>query len=126
VSVPSGSSRGGIKVTLDAPSITVATDATGHFRLDAVAPGDRSLSFKSSKIDAKLGVSAVGEGQSLQISIALTESTAEETEDDDQGDDDQGDDDQGDDDQGDDDQGDDDSSDDDSDDDDSSDDTDGD
>jgi hypothetical protein len=75
VSVPTGASRGGIDVRLDAPSLATSTDASGRFRFDGVAPGERRLSFSSPRVqaDLRLGVSP---GQSVQIGVALTASSA--------------------------------------------------
>lgn len=79
VSVPVGASRAGIRVSVDSPRAETVTDAQGGFRFDAVDSGTRMLRFESSRISAALALSGLAPGSTRTVAVALSESSASES-----------------------------------------------
>ena len=71
-----GRAADGVEVRVDGQALAARTDAGGRFQLDGVATGDRVLLFVTAGAQAPLPLPAVQAGERIDMSVALSGSTA--------------------------------------------------
>jgi hypothetical protein len=67
----------GLMVTVTGTSVTSGVDATGRFSLISVPPGSVELHFTGPGVDAKVPVGTVASGDSIEVHVTVTSTTAE-------------------------------------------------
>ena len=61
-----------VQVSVTGTSQSTATDASGRFGFDGLAPGDATLRFRSRGFDHSVRITGLKDGQSLQITVRIT------------------------------------------------------
>jgi uncharacterized protein DUF5666 len=74
--VRASSLTGGIRVTVTGTSLVATTDGSGKFVLAGVPSGRAELHFEAPGVDARLEIDGLVEGQTLTITVHLSESGA--------------------------------------------------
>jgi Domain of unknown function (DUF5666)/Carboxypeptidase regulatory-like domain len=66
-----------VLVSLTGTSQSTATDASGRFSFDGLAPGEATLRFRGGGFDRSVRISGLAAGRTLQITVRITESGCE-------------------------------------------------
>jgi len=61
-----------VQISVTGTSQSTATDASGQFGFDGLAPGDATLRFRGSGFDFTVRISGLERGQTLQITVQIT------------------------------------------------------
>src|SRR5512137_1108506 len=76
------SSVSGLRVSVSGTALQTTTDGSGRFTLSGVPSGHVELHFEGSGVDARLGIDGLQSGQTLNVTVRVSGSSASKVDDD--------------------------------------------